>query len=259
MTADHYAGAAQRWAEGASIVYGPIAEQLIATSPHPLAGRRVLDAGAGTGVASAVLSAIRAFPVAADLSHPMLAWRAAQRPPAAVADIRALPFRDRAVDDVVAAFVLNHLVEPEAGLAEILRVARSGGAVLACVYATASHSHVRDTIDRAAQREGWQIPYWYSEIKRTAVPLLGTAEDMLRVAERAGLVDIVVDERPVDVGVTEPEQLVDYRLGQANFSDWLSKMEPARAEQIRRRLVEEIRPIMQPYRPIVVFLAALVP
>jgi SAM-dependent methyltransferase len=259
VTADYYAGAARRWAEGATIVYGPIARQLIATSPHPLAGRRVLDAGAGTGVASAELLGLQAHPVAADLSYDMLAWKAGGRPPAAVADVRALPFRDCAVDDVVAAFVLNHLVDPAAGLAELMRVARPGGAVLACVYATASRSPVRDAIDQAAQEEGWQIPSWYSDLKRTAVPLLGSAPDMQRFAERAGLLDVVVDERAVDVGVTEPEQLVDYRLGQANYAEWLGWMEPARAEQISDRLVAEIRPIMQPYLPIVVFLAARVP
>jgi SAM-dependent methyltransferase len=259
VIADYYAGAARRWAEGATIVYGPIARQLIATSPHPLAGRSVLDAGAGTGVASAELLALQAHPVAADLSHDMLAWKAGGRPPSAVADVRALPFRNGAVDDVVAAFVLNHLVDPAEGLGELVRVARPGGAVLACVYATASRSSVRDAIDQAAQEEGWRIPSWYSDLKRTAVPLLGSAPDMERVAKRAGLRDIVVDERAVDVGVTEPEQLVDYRLGQANYAEWLGRMQPGRAEQIRDRLVAEIRPIMQPYLPVVVFLAARIP
>lgn len=259
MSTDNYVGAARRWAEGAAIVYGPIARQLINTSPHPLAGRMVLDAGAGTGVASAALAETGAEPVAADLSYDMLAWQSGKRPPAAVADVCALPFRDEAFDDVVAAFVLNHLVEPAGAVAELMRVARPRGALLACVYANSSRSEVRDAIDRSALVEGWQIPSWYSEIKRDAVPLLGSAEDMERVAKQAGLVDISVDERPADVGVTEPEQLVGYRLGQAHYSAWLSQLGPVRAEQIRARLVEQIRPIMRPYRPIVVFLAALIP
>jgi len=36
-------------------------------------------------------------------------------------------------------------------------------------------------------------------------------------------------------------------------------MEPSRAEKVRSRLVEHARPIMRPYRPIVVFLSAIVP
>jgi ubiquinone/menaquinone biosynthesis C-methylase UbiE len=259
VSADHYAGAARRWAEGASIVYGPIAEQLIAAAPHSLVGRSVLDAGAGTGVASNALLRTGARPTAADLSFDMLSWQSRARPPAAVADIRALPFRDAAFDDVVAAFVLNHLVDPASGLSELMRVTRPGGALLAAVYANASRSAVRDVLDAAARREGWQIPCWYSEIKRTAVPLLGTAEDMQRAAKAVGLVEIAVTERPVDVGVTEAEQLVDYRLGQANYAEWLGQLETEQAATIRDRLVEEIRPIMRPYLPIVVFLAALVP
>jgi SAM-dependent methyltransferase len=259
VSIDHYAGAAQRWAEGASLVYGPVAHQLVDTSPHPLEGRLALDAGAGTGVATTALLQRGARPIAADLSHDMLGWHGHDRPPAVVADVRALPFGDRTVDDTVAGFVLNHLVDPAAGMAELLRVTRPGGALLACVYANANRSEARDALDQVAQREGWEAPAWYREIKELTAPLLGSAEDMQRVATQAGLVDIVVDERSVDVGVTEAEQLVAYRLGQALYAAWLEQLGPARAEQVRQRLVSTIRPIMRPYRPIVVFLSALTP
>jgi ubiquinone/menaquinone biosynthesis C-methylase UbiE len=256
---DHYAGAARRWAEGATIVYRPIAGQLLATSPHPLAGRVVLDAGAGTGVASTALAGLGARPVAVDLSIDMLAWDTHRRPPAVLADVTRLPLRDGSVDDTVAAFVYNHLSQPELALAEAARVTRPGGALLACVYANTSRSEVRDAIDQAARAEGWHTPDWYVEIKQQSTPLLGTAEHMARVAQQAGLVDVTVDERPVDVDVTEPEQLVDYRLGQAHYSAWLDTLDPDRTEEVRDRLVEAIRPTMVPYRPIVVFFSALIP
>ena len=51
----------------------------------------------------------------------------------------------------------------------------------------------------------------------------------------------------------------DYRLGQAHFASWLAQMGPERADEVRRLAVEVVRPIMRPYRPIVVFLAALIP
>jgi predicted RNA methylase len=47
MTADHYADAGRRLALGAELIYAPIAAELVSTCPHPLAGRTVLDAGAG--------------------------------------------------------------------------------------------------------------------------------------------------------------------------------------------------------------------
>src|SRR5260370_32489774 len=126
MTADGYARSGERWALGAELVYRPIAAEMVAMSPHPLAGRTVLDAGAGTGAATAALRAGGARVLATDLSVGMLGWNAAARPPCAVADIRALPLAAGAVDDCVAAFVLNHLTDPRAGRADVARVTRPG-------------------------------------------------------------------------------------------------------------------------------------
>ena len=186
MTADHYAAAGRGWATGAELVYGPIAAELIALSPHPLADHTVLDAGAGTGAASRALAAQRARPIAMDLSFGMLAWDAATRPPGAVADIRALPLAAQSIDDAVAAFVLNHLTVPSAGLAELARVTRPGGAVLAAVFSTTSGEPARDRIDTVAQDAGWQIPAWYTQLKTTAVPILGSATAMATAARPAG-------------------------------------------------------------------------
>ena len=127
--------------------------------------------------------------------------------------------------------------------------------MLAAVFSNASRSQVRDRVDAVAKDAGWQVPDWYVDLKTTAVPILGTARAMLTTANAAGLAGMVVEERPVDVGVTEPEQLVSYRLGQPLFADWLDRIGPRRAREIASRAAEAIRPIMQPYRPIVVFLA----
>lgn len=219
----------------------------------------MLDVGAGTGVASDALAELGARCIALDLSHDMLAWNAAHRPPCAAADVRRLPVRDRSVDDVVAAFVLNHLLDPAAAMSDAMRVTRPGGSLLACVYAIDNRSPVRDALDEAARDAGWRTPRWYTDLKTHAVPLLGTAADMRSEAKAAGLVDIEIDERPVDVGVTSAEQLVDYRLGQAHFSDWLGGMTPDQVEQTRAQLAQAIGPIMVPFRPVVVFLSGSVP
>ena len=121
-----------------------------------------------------------------DLSFGMLAWDAAARPPGAVADIRALPLAAQSIDDAVAAFVLNHLTDPSAGLAELARVTRPGGAVLAAVFSTTSGDPARDRIDTVAQDAGWQIPAWYTQLKTTAVPILGSATAMATAARPAG-------------------------------------------------------------------------
>jgi ubiquinone/menaquinone biosynthesis C-methylase UbiE len=259
VPADHYARSGERWALGAELVYGPIAAELVGSAPHPLAGRTVLDAGAGTGACSAALRGRRAKPLAVDLSAGMLTWQAAARPPCAVADIRALPLGASSVHDAVAAFVLNHLTDPDAGLAELARVTRPAGAVLAAVFGNDSRSDARDRIDAAALAAGWQVPDWYRRMKAAATPILGTAAAMAAAADAAGLTEVHAEERQVDVGVTQPHQLVRYRLSSPIFADWLDAIGPRRAQAFATRAEEAAGSSMAPFRPAVVFLRALAP
>jgi len=259
LTVDHYAGAASGWADGASLVYRPIARELIVTVPHDLRGRTVLDAGAGTGLASEILLEHGARVVATDLSRDMIGWQAAIRPPAAVADVCHLPLADDSVDDAVGAFVLNHLTQPEAGLAELARVTRPGGAVVACVFGNAGFGTAREVLDQAALASGWPVPQWYLDLRAAVLPLLGTADAIAEVARAVGLVAVTSEERPVDVGVDTAERLVDYRLGQAQFAPWVRELGDRRTAEVKAVLADAVRPVMEPYRPHVVFLSALVP
>lgn len=254
-----YDGAAEGWARGASLVYGPLAFELVARSVHPLTGRSVLDVGAGTGVGSTALRASGARPIALDLSHDMLLWDRANRPPSAVADVLAVPVKDGGVDDVFASFVLNHVAEPIEGIRELARTARSGGAFLVSTYANESRSAARDCIDVVTSEHGWQAPDWYVRLKGAVAPLLGSGEAMEEAAANAGLVDVVVDEGPIDVGVHRAEQLVDYRLGQAHISEYLRTLPPDGQADLRAAAIAAVEPVMQPYCPIVVFLSARVP
>ena len=257
MNADRYAGAAAGWASGATLVYAPVAALLVARTPIPLAGARVLDVGAGTGVCEAPLQAAGvASVVAADLSHDMLAWNRANRPPGVVSDVMRLPFPGLVFDAGVASFVLNHLTDPVWGFVELARVVRPGGAVLTTVYANSSRSDNRDTIDAVARTYGWTPPDWYAELKARATPLLGAPEPMRSTAAAAGLVEIDVTEEPVDVGVNEPVALVDYRLGQANFAEWLATLTPDTRVAVRNAAAGAITETMEPYQPRVVFLTA---
>jgi ubiquinone/menaquinone biosynthesis C-methylase UbiE len=254
--ADLYAGAAPGWATGARLVYQPLAAELVRRAPHPLRGRLVLDAGAGTGLGSVELARAGARPVAVDRSLGMLAWQCSSRPPAAVGDITRLPLRDSAVDDVLAAFVLNHLGDPASGFTELARVTRPGGALLASVYSTASCCAARDQVDAAAHAHGFAFPDWYLEMKANVTPLLGNASAMGRAAAASGWQVREVVERAVSVGVGTAADLVDYRFGQALYAGWLAGLAPARRRAVRQAVIDEVAPVMEPYRPIVVLLAA---
>jgi SAM-dependent methyltransferase len=254
---DRYAGAARGWATGARRVYQPLAAELVSRSPHSLRGRLVLDVGAGTGLGSAELVKAGARPVAVDRSPDMLAWKRSSRPRAVVGDVIQLPLRDGAVDDVLAAFVLNHLDDPAAGFAELARVTRPGGALLASVYSNANRSAVRDRVDATAMAHGFAFPDWYLAMKANVTPLLGSAPAMARTAGTAGWMVRDVAERAVDVGLRSAADLVDSRLGNAPYAGWLAGLGPASVRTVRHAAINAVTPVMEPYQPVVVFLVAL--
>ena len=89
-------------------------------------GTRVLDVGSGLGDLAAAAAARGALVTGCDLAEGMVA-AARQRHPSiefVAADVEALPFADASFDAVVAAFVINHVPDPERAAAELIRVSR---------------------------------------------------------------------------------------------------------------------------------------
>lgn len=102
-----------------------------------VAGRRVLDAGCGTGPLSAELRDRGALVTGIDSSAGMLALarqRLGDDVPLHVADLAGhLPFADGAFDDVVASLVLHYLEDWGPALAELRRVLGPGGRLIGSV------------------------------------------------------------------------------------------------------------------------------
>jgi hypothetical protein len=101
-------------------------------------GGRALDVGCGPGALTAVLAErLGAENVAAvDQSEPF-AEACRRRVPGAdvrVADAAALPFADDTFDAVLSQLVVNFLPDAARGVAEMVRVARPGATIAACVW-----------------------------------------------------------------------------------------------------------------------------
>ncbi|MFI7436211.1 methyltransferase domain-containing protein [Micromonospora haikouensis] len=99
-----------------------------------LAGRRVLEVGAGAAAAARWLATQGARPVALDLSAGMLrhatdaAGRSGVRVPLVQADALALPFADAAFDTACTAFgAIPFVADSAAVMREVFRVLRPGG------------------------------------------------------------------------------------------------------------------------------------
>lgn len=93
-----------------------------------LSGRRVLDAGCGTGWFSHATGARGARVVALDIG-PRLLRHVRQRCPAATiaGDVTALTFSNDAFDVVISSECIEHTTDPRRAVHELLRVCRTGG------------------------------------------------------------------------------------------------------------------------------------
>jgi SAM-dependent methyltransferase len=101
-------------------------------------GRRVLDVGCGTGALTGELvRRVGAASVSAvDPSADFVAAARARYPgvDVRVSSAEALPFADRSFDATCAQLVVHFMTDPVRGIAEMARVTRHAGAVVACVW-----------------------------------------------------------------------------------------------------------------------------
>ncbi len=102
----------------------------------PLPGERVLDLAAGTGTSSQPFADAGAEVVPCDFSLGMLQVGKVHKPhlPFTAGDGTRLPFADDTFDAVTISFGLRNIVDPSAGLREMLRVTRPGGRLVVCEF-----------------------------------------------------------------------------------------------------------------------------
>lgn len=97
-------------------------------------GRDVLEVGCGTGLVLARIARFARHAVGVDLSPGMLARARERGLRVQEGSVTALPFPDASFDVTCAFKVLAHVPEIETALAEMARVTRPGGTVLAELY-----------------------------------------------------------------------------------------------------------------------------
>ena len=160
------------------------------------AGQKVLDVGCGPGALTAQLvRRVGAESVAAvDPSESFVAAARERHPGVDVrlAVAEELPYADGSFDATLAQLVVHFMTDPAAGVAEMVRVTRSGGVVAACVWDLAG--------GRAPISVFWRAAHELDDAVQDESRLAGTREGHLaELFEAAGLRQ--VQERELSVSV----------------------------------------------------------
>jgi SAM-dependent methyltransferase len=191
VTADAY----DRFMGRYSVLLSPQLADLAGVVP----GQRVLDVGCGPGALTAELVArVGAGSVSAvDPSEPFVAAARERNPEVDVqrASAEELPFPDRAFDAALAQLVVHFMSDPAAGVAEMSRVTRPGGAVVACVW---DHGGGQGPLSPL-----WDAARELDSGVHDEAQLVGAREgDLTQLFEAAGLRE--VEETALSVGVEHP-------------------------------------------------------
>jgi SAM-dependent methyltransferase len=244
-----YDAAAPGWTQGPGRVYARLAQALVAAAPVPLPGARVLDLGAGTGLAGqAALTAGARQVVAADLSLTMLRQARNQSPPppgppapggaawsAVVADAVALPFGDGSFGLVLAAFCLNHLDNLAAGLAELRRV---GTAIAASTFAPGWSHPALDAVEEVLRSAGYQPPAWHASLcpgERASDPTV-----LAEQASAAGYTNVSTCTIDVRTDLATSTELMSWRLGLAQVAPFLSALDPLSRASLQHQVEQAV-------------------
>jgi len=202
----------------ANLINGYYMRPAILDLAGDVAGRRILDAGCGSGPFSAALRDRGAVVTGLDSSARMLELARLRLGPSAdlrLADLgNPLPFGDGAFDDVVAALVLHYLQEWTAPLAELRRVLKPGGRLIVAV----DHPFAVNIMHREAGRK----PDYFATYNHTAEWTMGGRTARMSFWHRplhamtdaftaAGFRIAVISEPPPAPGARElfPEILAD--------------------------------------------------
>ena len=227
-------------------------------SPHPLAGRIVLDAGAGTGVVSAALTARRAQPVAIDLSFDMLAWNARRQ-----AAVRGRRHPRAAARAPAPSTTPSPRSSSTTSPTPASRPGRTGPRHPAGwrrarrVFSNASRSEVRDRDRRRGPGRGLagsRLVHRPQGVRRPA-PRHRRGHGSGRPTRPGSPASSPGNGRSTWASPS-PSSSSTTASARPIFAAWLDALGPARARAFAAEAERAIQEVMQPYRPVVVFLRA---
>ena len=238
------------WREpGRGDAYDAVVGRVTARVAEPLldavgvrAGTSVLDVATGTGHIAGVAAARGAHALGVDISEAMLARARDLYADVefALGDAEELAFEDDSFDAVVAAFLLHHVPSPERVVAELARVGRR---VAVAQWDAPERARLIGLLTDAIAAAGAAPP--------TGLPagpsreLLARDEELRRLFEGAGLVDIRVDTIAFVQPMRGTDELWDGVLGGSVNTRAIVVAQPP---DVQQRIRDELDRLVDPYR-----------
>lgn len=202
----------------ADTAYQAMAAEMVRAAGRSLAGLTALDADAGADTTSAVAAALTA--AGADV---------VAHGPADHADGARLPFDDDSVEVTAGDVLLGAHADSRTRLAEMARVTRPGGLVLAVAYTEQPPEPTGAVVESVLARFGCEgVSLERSGNGRAAT----SAYAFGRLAEDAGLVEVRVLDRCA-VARVSAHDVVDWRLGMPAVAPFMAGLSPHRREALR--------------------------
>jgi SAM-dependent methyltransferase len=150
--------------------------ELLGASP----GDTVLDAGCGNGLPLNLLRQTGCTAVGLDQSLGMA--QQANHPVVGVGDVQRLPFRDGVFDAAAAFMMLYHVPNRELAAAELRRVLRPGGVLVATTASSDNQAELRNLVESAVGTGwSWNRPSAANFHLESGAAVLGTAFDSVEL------------------------------------------------------------------------------
>ncbi len=228
VPADAYGRFMGRFSEPLAVPFADAAELV--------AGQRVLDVGCGPGaLTTELVRRLGETSVAAvDPSAPFVAAVRQRLPEVDVhqASAEQLPFPDDSFDAALAQLVVHFMADPVTGLAEMRRVTRPGGRLLACVWDHAGEAGPLSIFMRAALDLDPAAPH---ELDRAGV----REGHLVELANTAGWHEVEQDRLSVTVGFASVEEWWEpYTLGVGPLGGYVRALSPAHRDALREHCAE---------------------
>jgi SAM-dependent methyltransferase len=235
--------------------YGELSGQVTSRFAEPLLdaagvrhGGRVLDVATGPGYVAERAEARGAIPLGIDIADGMVALARRNHPELEfiVGDAEDLPLEDGGFDAVVGNFVINHLPEPDRGLAEAARVLVAGGHLAFSAWQRPDRMLIMGLIGEAIEAAG------VKEDERAAgIP---SGPDGYRFADQAefrgllegaGLVEVAVEPVELVHRIADAEELWRGFMGGSVRGSTFVR---AQSDAVQAGIREALDAVVEPYR-----------